>query len=452
MATITSAQTGNFSATTTWVGGVVPGSADIAVAATTHQVTIDTNVTVLEFQQAGSGEFIVNSTRTISGIVRGNAGLHASSQGTIDLQSGANLTLTGNVIGSQTTNSTAAIFIGAANTTLTINGNLTGGNSTERNCIYAPLTSTGTTLTINGTTTGGTGSAAYGILWLGSGTVNLNGDVTGGTTTSTHAVVLGASAGATTWNITGAVGASVNLSSGSGISMGSVTSLQTINITGNVIARAANAISVINAIANVTVTGNVTGGTSGVSVIGINIGSPNAVVTVTGDVTGGPTNNGTGINLSGASSTCNIVGNVTAGASAGHGVLSSASANGVILQGSMTDAANGTVAVSTRLFRLTATTTGLTRHANSVGFPNGTLVSRVSPALATGVPAVTDVRSGTIYGYSNELTGTCAVPAAGSVALGVPVGSTTGTASLAPSDIAALVGAQVAAAIDALPA
>ena len=54
MATITSAGTGNFTAGATWVGGVAPGSGDIAVAATGHSVTIDADVTVSEFQQAGT--------------------------------------------------------------------------------------------------------------------------------------------------------------------------------------------------------------------------------------------------------------------------------------------------------------------------------------------------------------------------------------------------------------
>lgn len=59
-----------------------------------------------------------------------------------------------------------------------------------------------------------------------------------------------------------------------------------------------------------------------------------------------------------------------------------------------------------------------------------------------GNPATTDVRLGTVYGPSNELTGTLAVPPAGSVAIGVPVGNTVGTASLAsasPTEIAAAV-------------
>jgi len=50
------------------------------------------------------------------------------------------------------------------------------------------------------------------------------------------------------------------------------------------------------------------------------------------------------------------------------------------------------------------------------------------------MPAATDVRDGVSYA-SGALTGTCAVPAAGSVALGVPVDATTGTAALTPADV-----------------
>ena len=50
------------------------------------------------------------------------------------------------------------------------------------------------------------------------------------------------------------------------------------------------------------------------------------------------------------------------------------------------------------------------------------------------MPAASNVRSGVSYA-SGALTGTCAVPAAGSVALGVPVDNTTGTAVLTPAAV-----------------
>ncbi len=50
------------------------------------------------------------------------------------------------------------------------------------------------------------------------------------------------------------------------------------------------------------------------------------------------------------------------------------------------------------------------------------------------MPAASNVRSGVSYA-SGALTGTCAVPAAGSVALGVPVDNTAGTAVLTPAAV-----------------
>jgi hypothetical protein len=58
-----------------------------------------------------------------------------------------------------------------------------------------------------------------------------------------------------------------------------------------------------------------------------------------------------------------------------------------------------------------------------------------------GQAAPADVRTGTVYANGN-LTGTCAVPAAGSVALGVPVDATTGTAVLTPADVQSALTAQ----------
>ncbi len=50
------------------------------------------------------------------------------------------------------------------------------------------------------------------------------------------------------------------------------------------------------------------------------------------------------------------------------------------------------------------------------------------------MPAASDVRNGVSYA-SGAQTGSCAVPAAGSVALGVPVDNTTGTAVLTPAAV-----------------
>lgn len=59
-------------------------------------------------------------------------------------------------------------------------------------------------------------------------------------------------------------------------------------------------------------------------------------------------------------------------------------------------------------------------------------------------PAPSDVRSGVSYDFGAK-TGTCAVPPAGSVALGVPVDATVGTAALSPT---ALLGADLKARLE----
>ena len=59
-----------------------------------------------------------------------------------------------------------------------------------------------------------------------------------------------------------------------------------------------------------------------------------------------------------------------------------------------------------------------------------------TPGVATGHPAEANVRTGITYGPTNNLTGTCAVPPSGSVALGVPVDNTVGTAYVDATSLA----------------
>jgi hypothetical protein len=58
-----------------------------------------------------------------------------------------------------------------------------------------------------------------------------------------------------------------------------------------------------------------------------------------------------------------------------------------------------------------------------------------TPGVATGHPATNNVRTGIAYGPTNNLTGTCAVPPAAAVSLGVPVDNTVGTGYLNATDI-----------------
>lgn len=68
-------------------------------------------------------------------------------------------------------------------------------------------------------------------------------------------------------------------------------------------------------------------------------------------------------------------------------------------------------------------------------------------AVEEALPPEADVRNGVGYNFYTR-TGTCHVPAATSVAAGVPVDNTVGTAVLTPAAVQAIVGAIVADAID----
>ena len=80
-AAITSAQSGNWSATATWVGGVKPGDGDTAVIATGHTVTVDENTTV------GA------TTGTVAGVTIN--GTNSTTYGTLQVADGVTLTLKG---------------------------------------------------------------------------------------------------------------------------------------------------------------------------------------------------------------------------------------------------------------------------------------------------------------------------------------------------------------------
>jgi len=62
-------------------------------------------------------------------------------------------------------------------------------------------------------------------------------------------------------------------------------------------------------------------------------------------------------------------------------------------------------------------------------------ITLYTPGVATGFPATNNVRSGITYGPTNNLTGTCAVPPAAAVSIGVPVDNTVGTGYLNATDI-----------------
>ena len=381
MALILSAATGNFNAGATWVGGIVPGVGDEARASTTHVVTITANVTCTELSNAGTGTYVLNN----------------------------GVTLTANVTNKSTTTSVSCLTFSAASpAAASIVGNLTGGSVISA---YA-VTHSGTgTLTITGTThTSGTavsGGGAYAINLSGSGVCNITGNLNCGTSgANNHCLILNISSGAATAFVTG------NVSGGTGTSTNAVGVVNTLN-------------------GSVSITGNVTGGSSNLNYAVNNNGTGSATITgnITASTAAGVSNTSTGtLIISGGTYTASTVANA---------VISTNASSIVRVSGSFIYAANGFVPINTPKFILLSTPTlAKTRYALN---GSTTYVDMFTADNSLGQAAITDVRFGTVYA-SGALTGVAYIPAASSVAFGVPVDATTGTATLTAADVRAAIG------------
>lgn len=216
-------------------------------------------------------------------------------------------------------------------------------------------------------------------------------------------------------------------------------------------------------------TGNIIGGTAvNSSAVACNNNSP--TMNITGSVTGGTASNNVGILLFGLGNTGIL--NVTGSCTSSIGVAINTNSNAgsthfVSITGALVPANDVPAYVNITSASVTAIlsgpflvssngTSGLRAiskwfWANSNVTPTYYQVRTANLATIRplytadsvgGNPAVGNVRSGTVFGPNNELTGTCAVPPAGSVALGVPVDATTGTAVLTQANFQAALTAQ----------
>ena len=369
MADIRATQSGDFSATTTWVGGVVPGSGDVAYA-NTFTVTI-------------------SDTRTVQAISNAS-GTGITVGGTFSLLNGCNLTCTN------------------------ANGVVQGATTTA--CVTTPSLTVGATATINSNISLSVAiSNATAINFSTSGTLNLNGNITGNSANATSAAVVLSGVGIL--NTTGTI-------SGGTSPVGQVVS--GVSITGN-----GTLVHVGNVVGN--------GGSTTVETCnGIRMTSGTA--TINGTVLG------TG-SISNGSSSASSAGNLTVNGTCQAGLYGPA-----ILPGSynqitrlsgpfLLSTTNNLVAVAALAWRWAPTQIPTYYEVSTSGGTTKRNLYTADNIPTANYPTQGNVRSGTVYGPNLENTGTLAVPAPGSVALGVATDNTTGTAVLTSAAVQTALGA-----------
>jgi hypothetical protein len=374
--------TGNWSNTATWDGGTLPTSAD-DVFSNGFTVTIDGTFTVLSIRNtsnvsapviAAGGQFRFanggNLTCTASTGII--VGVASVPVLEMNLPSPNTATFNGSVLTITNTNNFNAIRHSASGI-LNLNGNYNIDGAANRAVIL--LTSTGT-LNIVGdvsSTAFGGGGAMNNILMTGAGTLNIIGNVTAS-------------------NNTERVSSTINSNGGA------------INITGNTTANITPAIYIIGAVTYNQI-GNVNASNVQPAIFNVTTA---ATISVTGIITAG---SGSPAIYSSFALTSNY-----------------SSGTYVKVSGNVVNANNVMAIVAPRVTIDTNTSSWLFQISTG---GNRTLYAA---GVALGNPAITNVRLGTTYGASGELTGTLNMPIPATVLLGVLTDNTTGTLLMTPAD------------------
>jgi hypothetical protein len=378
--------TGLWSNPAIWDGGTVPLSTE-DVYANNFTVTIDQDVTCVLLSTTSGTGITAGGGFILNATRTINANLtYGLNIVTFSAASPSSATINGNVQSSG--NGSGIIFSGTG--TLNVNGNLTqvGGDAKSIN-----ITSTGTLNHVGNITMSGNG--AWGIQTITACTINTTGTLTQNSNSSnTYCIVAGA--------------------------------LATVNHVGNVVSNAAHATAyVIHGGISVTVTGNVTGS---------NITHSHAIFNST------------------TSAVLTVIGTQTAG-SVGHTVIAQGTTQYIFFTGPFICHSLGMFPfVVQRMFMIPTPTTYFRFRDNSTA---GSLVTPAPTytlypaAAAIDAPAEADVRDGVVYANTTQ-TGTLIVPPTNTVAAGVPVDNTVGSAWLDPQQFADLNAAQIAGLLNGL--
>lgn len=381
MATYYARKAGNVNATDVWAttpGGVAGDffpsftNADTLMA-NSFAITVNVNTTVLAVRTDTTGGATTGGSFTLNNSITLNANVYAGG-------------------------SNCVVFSLSTGNSATINGNLFGSNTTG---VAAVILSGNGTLTINGTATGGSVLNASGISHTSAGILNLNGNAIGGTFNNNNGV---------TFNGVGVVNIVGNVTGGSGTNSAGIAN----NFSGTV-----------------NITGNVTGGTSssGPGVTSSNIGTINIVGVVTGGINGIGANNGSTGTLTVTRAKGNAFGNGSVGLSSVVGVNSSQNGTTRVYEIEYGDLGQSPTSGP---ISIVDASSNVCLGYRTGGLGKKTLVD--ATATSGAFPANSDVRNGVSFNSGSNI-GTMNVPSPSSVAYGISVDNTTGTAVLTPANV-----------------
>jgi len=482
MAVIKAQASGNWSAVGTWSGGVVPTLND-TVYANSFTVSLDQSIDLTGSTVDTSGSFIPGQIYMVVSLGTTNFALTANciAPGT---NAGTPVAITSAVgqifqaVNAGTATTGTARRMGAllnyVNTPLTIatgggftlaaNWNITGAyiQAGSANCLTVSAAASSTLASCHATGSAFTLSTRA-IAFSSSGTLTLNGIVViggrvAGTTTAngTHAIESTSAAGtidvtnASTVTggsgsfayglnnaSTGAVSATSSTVTGGsgGTSIGlNNNSTGTVTITSSTVTggSASTSYGIQNAsTGTVTITSStVTGGSSATAAYGLNNASTGTITITSSTLTGGIGTTAYGLNNA-STGTIVSTGDITATNSAS-GLSSDSTAANVKISGSLIGSINGRPAIYAAKYLIDPTPTTAKFRQGKNG--STTYSDFFTADNSLGQAAITDVRFGTVYA-SGALTGVAYIPAASSVAFGVPVDNTTGTAALTPASV-----------------
>jgi fibronectin-binding autotransporter adhesin len=325
-----------------------------------------------------------------------------------------------------------AVAVTASATCLQVRNDATGGATAGGTFTL----SDGITLTAN--ILGGTTAVAC-VTANPSTNIFIVGNVTGGTggSTSAHGVVTSTNTG--TLTITGNLTGGAGLSSGTAaVSNVAATLVVVGNVTGasNTLFGTGEGIRLTGA-GNCTITGNVTGGafSTNYGVRATSTGNTTVVGQAIGGIAAPAINNESTGQVTVTRAVGNGFGGGSVGLSAAVGVSNVVSQSSITIVEEVEFGTLGQSPVNGRIrLKKASTNVAVFNYCDTAGAK--TLIDATANAA---MPAITDVRFGTVYA-SGALTGVAYIPAAGSVAFGVPVDNTTGTATLTAANVRAAIG------------